>query len=135
MILQNNKIKAFNTDGEGFIKDLKEKNIFFVGKKVLILGAGGSARSIVNSLSKINVEAIDILSRTQNKVENLTSSNFKQIQEVLSSSLQNCRTDNCISSEHSVMLKTLILYAILSESPSSILVYPVSLINLKGKGI
>ena len=58
LILKNNKIKAFNTDGEGFIRDLKEKNISLVGKKVLIFGAGGSARSIVNSLSKINVEAI-----------------------------------------------------------------------------
>ena len=71
LILQNNKIKAYNTDGEGFIRDLKEKKISLVGKKVLILGAGGSARSIVNSLSKINVETIDILSRTQNKVEDL----------------------------------------------------------------
>ena len=53
LILKNNKIKAFNTDGEGFIRDLKEKNISLVGKKVLIFGAGGSARSIVNSLSKI----------------------------------------------------------------------------------
>ena len=26
LILKNNKIKAFNTDGEGFIRDLKEKN-------------------------------------------------------------------------------------------------------------
>ena len=71
LILQNNKIKAFNTDGEGFIKDLKEKNIPFIKKNILILGAGGSARSIINSLSKVNVEKIDILSRTKSKVEEL----------------------------------------------------------------
>jgi len=81
LILKNNKIKAFNTDGEGFIRDLKEKNISLVGKKVLIFGAGGSARSIVNSLSKINVEAIDILSRTQNKVENLINK-YKNLSKI-----------------------------------------------------
>ena len=81
LILKNTKIKAFNTDGEGFIRDLKEKNISLVGKKVLIFGAGGSARSIVNSLSKINVEAIDILSRTQNKVEDLINK-YKNLSKI-----------------------------------------------------
>ena len=71
LILQNNKIKAFNTDGEGFIKDLKEKNIPLVKKNILVLGAGGSAKSIINSLSKADVEKIDILSRTKSKVEEL----------------------------------------------------------------
>ena len=71
LILQNNKIKAFNTDGGGFIRDLKEKDILLAEKKILILGAGGSARSIINSLSKINVEKIDILSKTQKRVDNL----------------------------------------------------------------
>jgi len=71
LILQNNRIKAFNTDGEGFIKDLNEKKISLIEKKILILGAGGSARSIINSLSKIKVEKIDILSRTQRKIDEL----------------------------------------------------------------
>ena len=71
LILQNNKIKAFNTDGGGFIRDLKEKDILLTEKKILILGAGGSARSIINSLSKVNVEKIDILSKTQKRVDHL----------------------------------------------------------------
>ena len=48
---------------------------------MLIFGAGGSARSIVNSLSKINVEAIDILSRTQNKVEDLINK-YKNLSKI-----------------------------------------------------
>ena len=71
LILQNNKIKSFNTDGDGFIKDLKEKEISLSEKKILVLGAGGSARSIINSLSKINVAMIGIFSRTQTKVDTL----------------------------------------------------------------
>ena len=81
LIMQNNKIKSFNTDGEGFIKDLKEKNISLAKKNILILGAGGSARSIINSLSKIDIEKIDILSRTQTKVEELIDK-YKNISNV-----------------------------------------------------
>ena len=71
LISKDGKIKAYNTDGEGFIKDLKNKNINIIDKKILILGAGGSASSIINSLSKININQIDILSRTQQRVDRL----------------------------------------------------------------
>ena len=81
LALQNNKIKAFNTDGQGFIKDLEEKKIILSEKKVLILGAGGSARSIVNSLSKANVKKMAILSRTQKKVENLIEK-YKSVSDI-----------------------------------------------------
>ena len=69
LMAQNGKIKAFNTDGQGFIRDLENKDISLIKKKILILGAGGSARSIVNSLSKINIEKIDILSRTEQRID------------------------------------------------------------------
>ena len=71
LISENGKIKAYNTDGEGFIKDLRNKNINLIDKKVLVLGAGGSASSIINSLSKIDISQIDILSRTQQRVDRL----------------------------------------------------------------
>ncbi len=69
LLSQDNKIKSFNTDGEGFIKDLNEKNIDISNKKILILGAGGSARSIINSLTKNNIDQIDILSKTKERVD------------------------------------------------------------------
>ena len=71
LMAQNGKIKAFNTDGEGFIRDLENKDISLIKKKILILGAGGSARSIVNSLSKINIEQIDILNRTEQRIDQI----------------------------------------------------------------
>ena len=81
LMAHNGKIKAFNTDGEGFLKDLENKDINLVQKKILILGAGGSARSIINSLSKIHIEKIDILSRTERRIDQIidkhkTSSNI-----------------------------------------------------------
>ena len=86
LISKDGKIKAYNTDGEGFIKDLKNKNINIIDKKILVLGAGGSASSIINSLSKININQIDILSRTQQRVDRLidkyrASSNISNYKE------------------------------------------------------
>ena len=65
------KIKAFNTDGQGFVNDLKKKKIAVRGMRVLILGTGGSARSIINSMSSEGIESISILSRTQSKVDRI----------------------------------------------------------------
>tara|TARA_B110000008_G_C16950784_1_gene556294 strand:+ start:660 stop:1466 length:807 start_codon:yes stop_codon:yes gene_type:complete len=86
LISQDNKIKSFNTDGEGFIRDLNEKNIDISNKKILVLGAGGSARSIINSLTKKNVDKIDILSKTKERVDLLIdkykdASNINNYQE------------------------------------------------------
>ena len=65
------KIRAFNTDGRGFVNDLKKKNIVVKDMRVLILGTGGSARSIINSLSSEDIRSISILSRTQDKVDRI----------------------------------------------------------------
>ena len=65
------KIKAFNTDGLGFINDLKKKNIVMRDMTVLILGTGGSARSIINTLCSEDVKSISILSRTQDNVDKI----------------------------------------------------------------
>lgn len=81
LISKNGKIKAYNTDGQGFIRDLENKNIDIVDKEILVLGAGGSASSIINSLSKLNIRQIDILSRTQQRIDGLIDQykNFSNI--------------------------------------------------------
>ena len=71
LVLRDNDIKAFNTDGIGFINDLKKKNILLADKHILILGAGGSAKSIINSLSKHSMGQLSILTRTTKKANDL----------------------------------------------------------------
>tara|TARA_B100001564_G_scaffold356589_1_gene371084 strand:- start:609 stop:1415 length:807 start_codon:yes stop_codon:yes gene_type:complete len=71
LVLRDNDIKAFNTDGAGFINDFKNKNISLAGKHILILGAGGSAKSIINSLSKHSMGQLSILTRTIKKADDL----------------------------------------------------------------
>ncbi len=65
------KLYGYNTDGDGFVDSLKEERIEVGGKKVLIIGAGGSAKAIAYSLLRNGVEKIVIANRTFEKAESL----------------------------------------------------------------
>ena len=62
------KLKGYNTDGDGFLDAVAhDSGLNMVGKKVLIIGSGGSARSIIYSLSKAGVGEIAVINRTKKK--------------------------------------------------------------------
>lgn len=62
-----------NTDAPGFIADLREHSVEPIGKRVIVLGAGGSARAIVYGLAASGAEAILIVNRTLDKAESLAT--------------------------------------------------------------
>ena len=67
----NNVIIGDNTDALGFKKTyqkLKVKNV----KNVLLIGAGGAARSVLYTLNEKNIENIDIFARTLNRKKSLS---------------------------------------------------------------
>ncbi|MFT4303306.1 MAG: shikimate dehydrogenase [Candidatus Woesearchaeota archaeon] len=59
----DSKIIGYTTDGKGFVKDLENNDFYSENKRILIIGAGGSARSIVTSLIQQNPEQIVITNR------------------------------------------------------------------------
>jgi len=67
----DNKWFGYSTDGDGFTLALAEHNIFFEGKKVLLLGAGGSCRAVFISAEKNNAESITILGRNIEKCDDI----------------------------------------------------------------
>ena len=68
----NNKLKGFNTDAEGFLKALEINGSFkCYGKNILIIGAGGSARSVFNTLLGENPTTITIANRSIDKANKL----------------------------------------------------------------
>ena len=64
---------GYNTDGEGAVRALKAHGIDPSKRRILILGAGGVARSLVHRLSKVG-EEVKILNRTLEKAEQLADS-------------------------------------------------------------
>jgi len=71
LVINNGKIKGFNTDWLGANRAL-EQELSLSGKKVLLLGAGGSARAIGFGLLEAGAEVI-IASRTQSSGEALAA--------------------------------------------------------------
>ncbi len=63
---------GYNTDVEGFLRPLINRNINLNGMRILLLGAGGAARAVVAALSKKpkNVK-ISIANRNITKAEDL----------------------------------------------------------------
>jgi len=62
------KLKGHNTDGDGFLDAVKhDAGLDVAGKKVLVVGSGGSARSIIFSLGKAGAAEIAVINRTKKK--------------------------------------------------------------------
>ena len=61
-------LKGHNTDGDGFLDAVKhDAGMDVAGKKVLVIGSGGSARSIIYSLGKAGAREIAVMNRTKKK--------------------------------------------------------------------
>jgi len=78
VISKDRKLHGFNTDGSGFSTHLTELGFDPKGKRVSILGAGGTARSIISVLCLINERPEKIL------IYNRTFENAKKLIKDLS---------------------------------------------------
>jgi shikimate dehydrogenase len=62
-----------NTDAPGFIADLRDNGVSPQDKRVLVLGAGGSARAVVYGLATAGATSITIANRTLDRASELVS--------------------------------------------------------------
>jgi shikimate dehydrogenase len=69
----NGKTHATSTDGEGFYQNLKSHcpKFQFKGKNITILGAGGSAKAIIERLLRAEVHNITVANRTLSRAQEL----------------------------------------------------------------
>lgn len=69
------KWKGYSTDGEGYVRSVKEPfpELLNHHTSVLLLGAGGAARGIYRALMQQQVRKVDIANRTKEKAESLLS--------------------------------------------------------------
>lgn len=67
---------ATSTDGQGFVANIRWRtpNYEFNGKRVLVLGAGGSSRAIIDELLRCNVAQIFLANRTLVRAEKIAGS-------------------------------------------------------------
>ncbi|QNU65403.1 shikimate dehydrogenase [Ruminiclostridium herbifermentans] len=67
------RLKGYNTDAEGFVRDFKEGlDTNFKDKRVMILGAGGTARALAVKLASEGIEHLTLVNRTEENAKNIT---------------------------------------------------------------
>ncbi len=68
VVHRDGRLVGYNTDGQGFLDSLiQESDESIQNKKVLLVGAGGAARSVAVSLARYGVEELAITNRTLGK--------------------------------------------------------------------
>lgn len=72
LFFKDNKILAFNTDGLGFLLDLKKRlHLEIKNKNVLILGAGGASRALIAPILSENPKTLFLSNRNIQKAHHL----------------------------------------------------------------
>ena len=66
---ESGTLHAYNTDGIGLVTDLTAKGAKLDGANVLLLGAGGAAKGVVQPLLEAGVKTLHILNRTLSKAQ------------------------------------------------------------------
>ena len=71
--IHDGEVWATSTDGTGFIHNLLKSapQLSLVGKKAIVLGAGGSAKAVIDALLRAGMAEILVLNRTAERVNDL----------------------------------------------------------------
>lgn len=69
--LDDGRIRADNTDGAGMVADLHNHGVVMAGKRILVLGAGGAVRGVLQPLLAEQPAAVVLANRTLSKAEEL----------------------------------------------------------------
>jgi shikimate dehydrogenase len=70
ILLEDGRLQGDNTDGIGLVRDLAVNHDFsFKGKRVLILGAGGAVRGVIQPLMEQGIDELIVANRTVSKAE------------------------------------------------------------------
>ena len=63
-VANDGQLVGHSTDGEGLIASLRENEVEVADRKVVILGAGGAARSLIDAFHRHGTRQISIVNRT-----------------------------------------------------------------------
>ena len=91
IVNDNGFLTGYNTDAEGFIRPLLEKDIETAGKHVLIVGAGGAARAVAFALMDKGAKLV-LINRSTEKAKELAnqlSNHFSGTVEAVALNIRN----------------------------------------------
>lgn len=93
VVKQGDKWIGYNTDGQGYLRSLKEQHrLDLAEQRVAILGAGGAARAVGYTLAKAGVSSMVIANRTAQKAEELAR-HLSRFTETKAVAMADCQAD------------------------------------------
>lgn len=63
IVNNNGSLEGYSTDGEGFVRSLGDSGFTLKDKRVLMIGAGGAARSVTAAIAKAGAADISVICR------------------------------------------------------------------------
>jgi len=72
IVNDNDSLKGYNTDMDGFLEPIKNRDISIKDSNILLIGAGGASRAIITGFAKEHAKKITIINRTIQKAIELT---------------------------------------------------------------
>ncbi|WP_119395908.1 shikimate dehydrogenase [Salinibius halmophilus] len=84
--LADGRLRGDNTDGLGLVADLKFHKVELADKKILVIGAGGAVRGVLQPLLAENPAKVVIANRTVSKAEDLAN-DFADLGSVAASAI------------------------------------------------
>lgn len=75
---RNGQLCGDNTDGYGLVSDLKAQEISLLGKNILIIGAGGAVKGVIQPILSEAPASLTVSNRTLSKAEEIVET-FKQM--------------------------------------------------------
>lgn len=74
VIVKDGKLKGYDSDGFGFFENLKSQHPEWKGDRVVVIGTGGTARSIISTLKSYGAEKFVLVNRTRERAEKIAES-------------------------------------------------------------
>ena len=88
VIIKNNKLYGYTTDGEGMVAGIEYNGIEIENKNILVFGAGGTAKSVVLSLLMNQAKNTIVLNRSEENL-NIIRNLFEKYEEYIKFDLLN----------------------------------------------
>lgn len=76
---EGGRLIGYNTDGKGFVRDLKEHGVSVRGARIAMAGAGGAARSVAIQLALDGAAEVAVFNRTPEKAAEIAEAIRKNI--------------------------------------------------------
>ena len=72
--ISNGRLIGSNTDGDGCCNAIEQAGVDIAGSRVVVVGAGGTARAIVATLARRGASDIAVINRTESRAQDVIAS-------------------------------------------------------------